>query len=68
MITDLLDMDQRRFVMVNLIDIAMADGLLDGAEADLLDMYVDAFDLPDAFLQQAVDVIAAKNDARFLRR
>jgi len=57
-----LDDEQRRFTMANLIDIAMADGVLAGAEKELLERYVDAFQLDDEFVRHVVDVISIKND------
>ena len=57
-----LNADQRRFTGANLIDIAMADGLLAGAERELLEQYVDAFQLDEGFVQQVVQVASIKND------
>jgi uncharacterized membrane protein YebE (DUF533 family) len=53
---------QRQFIFVNLVDIAMADGHLAGAEKALLERYVEALELDDSFVTVAVDIIATKND------
>ena len=57
-----MDSEQRLVAMANLIDIAMADGLLAGAEKDLLEAYVGAFDMPIADVEKIVDVISIKNN------
>ena len=48
--------------MVNLIDIAMADGVLEGAERILLEEYVNAFQLDEDFIHGVVTVVSMKND------
>ncbi len=53
---------QRMVAIANLIDIAMADGFLAGAEKDLLEAYVKAFDLQDSDVRGIVDVISVKNN------
>lgn len=57
-----LNNDQRRFTMANLVDIAMADGSLAGAEKTLLEKYLDAFGLEDTFIEELVRIISIKND------
>lgn len=57
-----MNADQRLIAMANLIDIAMADGQLAGAERDLLESYVSAFGVSQADVQRVVDVIAIKNN------
>jgi len=57
-----LDVSQRRFTLANLVDIAMADGLLGGQEKQLLEGYLHAFELEDSFMDAVAEVIAAKND------
>ena len=57
-----LDENQRCFTMVNLIDIAMADGVLAGAERILLEEYVNAFQLDEDFIHGVVTVVSMKND------
>ena len=57
-----LDDEQRRFTMANLIDIAMADGVLAGAEKGLLESYVEAFRLDESFIKGVVKFVSLKND------
>lgn len=57
-----LTMPQRSATLVNLIDIAMADGDLAGAERALLEAYVEAFAISEVAVAQMVEVIAMKND------
>lgn len=57
-----LNADQRRFTLANLVDIAMADGTLAGAENALLERYVEAYQLDEAFVRDLVKVVAVKND------
>ena len=57
-----LDDEQRRFTLANLIDIAMADGGLDGSEKKLLEKYIEAMDVEDDFVRSVVQVVSAKND------
>lgn len=57
-----LDDAQRRFTLANLVDIAMADGVLGGAEQQLLQGYLEAFGLDDAFVDAVADVVSVKND------
>jgi uncharacterized tellurite resistance protein B-like protein len=61
-VSPLLDDAQRRFTLANLVDIAMADGLLAGAEKRLLEAYLEAFALPESFVDGVAEVIAVKND------
>ena len=57
-----LNESQRGFTMANLIDIAMADGVLAGAEQALLEEYVSAFQLGEDFIHGVVAVVSVKND------
>jgi uncharacterized tellurite resistance protein B-like protein len=57
-----LDEAQRRFTLANLVDIAMADGILGGAEEQLLGGYLEAFGLDDMFVNGVAEVISIKND------
>ena len=57
-----LNPDQRIATIANLIDIAMADGFLAGAERDLLERYVPLFEIPAETVQSIVEVIAIKNN------
>ena len=58
----LLDEAQRRFTLANLVDIAMADGVLAGAEEQLLSAYLEAFELTEAFVDAVAEAISSKND------
>lgn len=57
-----LDEAQRRFTLANLVDIAMADGVLGGAEQQLLEGYLDAFGLDEAFVNAVAEAVSVKND------
>lgn len=57
-----LDTEQRRFTLANLVDIAMADGFLEGQEKILLEMYLAAFELEESFVESVGDVIGTKNN------
>jgi len=57
-----LDDKQKAAAIVNLLDIAMADGVLAGAEERLLEAYASLFGLPEETLKKIIDVIALKND------
>lgn len=57
-----LDEKQKVAVIANLLDIAMADGMLAGAEKDLMMLYVDSFKISEDILNDIVDMIAIKND------
>lgn len=62
-----MDSEQQLTAIANLIDIAMADGVLAGNEQRLLEAYVDAFDVSESDIEQIVQVIAIKNDkSKFL--
>ena len=57
-----LNEGQRRFTIANLIDIAIADGVLAGTEQRLLDRYLESFELDEGFIKGVVDVLSVKND------
>jgi len=57
-----LDEKQKIVVIANLLDIAMADGMLAGAEKDLMMLYLDSFKVSEEIVKDIVDVIAIKND------
>jgi uncharacterized tellurite resistance protein B-like protein len=57
-----LDEAQRRFTLANLVDIAMADGVLGGAEQQLLQDYLQAFGLDDGFVNSLAEFVSIKND------
>lgn len=60
-VTRSLNSEQKLSTMANLIDIAMADGSLAGKEKDLLEAYMDAFQLDPNDVEKIVDVISIKN-------
>lgn len=62
LVANSLDSKQKVATIANLIDIAMADGVLAGAEEKLLLAYVSIFQLSEDAIQDIVDVIAIKND------
>lgn len=62
MVAPRLNVAQRCFTLANLVDIAMADGFLEGAEKELLERYLEAFELDDAFVNAVAEVISVKND------
>ncbi|MFH1035887.1 MAG: TerB family tellurite resistance protein [Pseudomonadota bacterium] len=57
-----LNPQQRVAALANLLDIAMADGILAGAEQELLTAYVERFQVNEEIIKDLVDVIAVKND------
>lgn len=57
-----LDDKQKVAVITNLLDIAMADGMLAGAEKDLMMLYLDSLKVSEEIVKDIVDVIAVKND------
>jgi uncharacterized tellurite resistance protein B-like protein len=60
--TAAMNSEQRLVAMANLVDIAMADGGLAGAEKGLLEAYVAAFGVSGADVQKIVDVVSLKNN------
>lgn len=57
-----LNSKQRLATITNLIDIAMADGVLVGEEKKLLESYVGMFAISEQEVSKIVDVISVKND------
>lgn len=62
LVASVLNDDQKAATIANLLDIAMADGVLAGAEEALLQAYVSEFGLSDDDLKMIIDVIALKNN------
>jgi uncharacterized tellurite resistance protein B-like protein len=62
LIGNCLDEKQKLATLTVLFDIAMADGVLAGAEQKILQMYVDAFGIPEATLKPIIETIGIKND------
>jgi uncharacterized tellurite resistance protein B-like protein len=57
-----LDEKQKACVMANLVDLAMADGVLAGAEEKLLTSYINSFKLSDDAVKKIIDVVEVKNN------
>lgn len=57
-----MNSEQQLVTIANLIDIAMADGVLAGDEQRLLEAYVDAFDVSESEIEKIVHVVAIKNN------
>lgn len=57
-----LSAEQRQFTLANLVDIAMADGFLEGAEKVLLEKYLEAFGTDPVFVDAVCEVIGTKNN------
>lgn len=60
--TNSMSQQQRLVAMANLVDIAMADGGLAGAEKALLEAYVSAFGVSETEVAKIVHVTSIKND------
>lgn len=58
-----LDVKQREVVIANLIDLAMADGTLANEEKELLDLYMQAFQISEKTIKPIVEVVALKNNS-----
>lgn len=63
-----LDQKQKLCVIANLIDIAMADGILAGAEEKLLMSYISSFQLTEDSIRNIVNSAAIKNDLSIFDR
>lgn len=61
-VCDTLDDKQKVAAIANLLDLAMADGMLAGAEKRLLEAYVNNFDIDEQIVRAIIEVIAIKND------
>lgn len=53
---------QKMATIANLLDIAMADGILAGSEKDLMEKYIANFQIPEDALKDIIDFVAIKND------
>lgn len=58
----LVDQKQRIATIAILLDIAMADGMLAGAEKDLMMAYINAFQVSEEIVKDIADIVAIKND------
>ncbi len=57
-----MNSEQRLSAMANLIDIAMADGVLADAERQLLEAYVRAFEISKEEIERIVNIVSIKNN------
>jgi len=55
-----MDNNQWLVAIANLVDIAMADGMLVGKEKELLEVYLEAFDVNETDVKKTVEVISIK--------
>lgn len=62
LVSNILTDRQKVAAIANLLDLAMADGMLAGAEKRLLEAYVNNFDIDEEIIRTIIDVIAIKND------
>lgn len=58
----LVDQKQRIATIAILLDIAMTDGMLAGAEKDLTMAYINAFQVSEEIVKDIAEVVALKND------
>lgn len=61
-VSQTLDQKQKSATIAVLLDLAMSDGMLAGAEKKLLTAYVNNFQLSEGIVKNIVDVISAKNN------
>jgi uncharacterized tellurite resistance protein B-like protein len=54
--------EQRKACLILMLDLAMADGNLAGAERTLFEEYVATFDVPTADIEKAMRVLGRKNN------
>jgi len=62
LVSNTLDKKQKIATIAILLDIAMADGILAGAEKKLLELYIDSFQISGETINGIVEIIALKND------
>jgi uncharacterized tellurite resistance protein B-like protein len=62
LVSNILNDRQKVAAIANLLDLAMADGMLAGAEKRLLEAYVNNFNVDEEIVRTIIDVIAIKND------
>jgi len=56
-----LNEEQKVTAIANLVDVSMADGVLDGDEKTLLQLYVDKLGVKSEIVESIVEVVAIKN-------
>jgi uncharacterized tellurite resistance protein B-like protein len=57
-----MNKEQRITAIANLIDIAMADGILHGNEKQLLEAFIEAFEVDITTVEKIIDVVSIKNN------
>ncbi|MEW6610808.1 MAG: TerB family tellurite resistance protein [Patescibacteria group bacterium] len=62
MVGNTLDDKQQVAAIINLLDLAMTDGILTGSEEKLLTLFVACFQIPEEVMRNLIDVIAMKNN------
>lgn len=62
LVSSTLEQKQKMAVIAILLDIAMADGILAGAEKDLLELYIASFQISEDVVKTIAEVIVLKND------
>jgi uncharacterized tellurite resistance protein B-like protein len=60
LVSNTLDQKQKIALIAILLDIAMADGILAGAEKNLLELYINSFQISEDIIKSIVEVIALK--------
>ena len=55
--------EQQQTIIANLIDIAMADGVLLGKEKNLLEKYVSSFTVNSSVIEKIIEVVSIKNNS-----
>jgi tellurite resistance protein len=64
-VANILEKEDQITAVANLVDIAMADGILDGDEKILLEAYIEKFDVSSSVVESIVDVVFMKNKKLF---
>jgi len=62
LVSNVLSDRQKVATIANLLDLAMADGMLAGAEKRLLEAYMSNFGIDEEIVKTIIEVIAIKND------
>ena len=61
-VAKILNPHQQEVVLANIIELAMADGVLDKKEKDLLEYYVSVFQVEQSIVENIINVISIKNN------
>lgn len=62
LVSAIFDEQQKVATMANLLDIAMSDGILAGAEKTILEAHVESNEIREDIVNDLIDVISVKND------